>query len=334
MNKKGNIDFYNVPIVDYLLSIGEPLVAAGRNYYQHKDHDSLKINVKRNYFVWNSRAGEKNASGGVVQYLQIMYNMTLAEALSKVESDLSDKNLKSVKRKGKAYPKVFDYRVKEVFVPIEAQRYLVAERKIPNSVVRHFFSIDLISQNENEEIIFKWRKGNDVVGFTKQGTKRLTDEQKETYKTDRDYFKYVAPTTKEHTYWGFNYLVGQPKNLYFFESPIDLLSYYAMYEKELLDQNDFWLISIDGVALEKVISFISYGVKHLGLKDCLESLNICFDNDSAGLSALKKLQAYEIHGIPFRDCTPKHAEDWNEVLKLKTGKLKKIITVKELNNYE
>lgn len=317
MDKKSNIDFYNVPIADYLLSIGEPLEAVGRNYYQHRDHDSLKINATRNYFVWNSRAGEKNARGGVVQYLQIMYNMTLAEALSKVENDLSGKDLKPVKRKGKAYPKVFNYKVSEVFVPIEAQRYLVAQRKIPNSVVRHFFSIDLISQNENEEIIFKWRKGNEVVGFTKQGTKRLTDEQKETYKTDRDYFKYVAPTTKEHTYWGFNYLVGQPKNLYFFEAPIDLLSYYALHEKSLLEQGDFWLISIDGLAIEKVVSFIGYGMKHLQLKDCLETLNVCFDNDDAGKEALKNLQVYEIHDIPFDDHTPKYAKDWNQVLKLK-----------------
>lgn len=321
VNKKRNIDFYNIPVADYLLSIGEPLESVGRNYYQHKNHDSLKINVKRNYFVWNSRAGDKNARGGVVQYLQIMYNMTLAEALSKIESDLSGKELRTVKRKERAYPKVFNYKVSEVFVPIAAQRYLVAERKIPNNVIRHFFSIDLVSQNENEEIIFKWRKGNEVVGFTKQGTKRLTDEQKEAYRINRDYLKYVAPTTKEHTYWGFNYLIGHPKNLYFFESPIDLLSYYTIYEKELLNQSDFWLISIDGVSLEKVFSFIEYGMRCLQLKGCLETLNICFDNDSAGRTALKKLQAYDVQGISFHDHIPKYAEDWNEVLKLR-GKIK------------
>ena len=99
-----------------------------------------------------------------------MYNLTLAEALRKVENDLSGTDFKVVKRKERAYPKVFNYKVKEVFVPIQAQRYLVAERKIPNSIVRHFFSIDLVSQNENDEIIFKWYKGNKVVGFTKQGT--------------------------------------------------------------------------------------------------------------------------------------------------------------------
>ena len=317
MNKNNDIDFYNISIADYLLSIGEPIESVGRNYYQHREHDSLKINVKRNYFVWNSRSGEKNARGGVIQYLQIMHNLTLAEALRKVEGDLSGSDLKPVRRQTKAYPKVFTYKVKEVFVPIEAQRYLVAERKIPNSIVRHFFSIDLISQNENAEIIFKWYKGDGVVGFTKQGTQRLTDEQKEKYRTDRDYFKYVAPTTEKDTYWGFNYLVGKPKNLYFFESPIDLISFYSLYEKELVAKGDFWLISIDGVAIEKVFAFIGYGIDHLQLKECLESLNVCFDNDSAGLSALNQLQIYDFDGVSFSDQTPKKAEDWNEFLKMK-----------------
>lgn len=317
MNKNNDIDFYNIPIADYLLSIGEPIESVGRNYYQHQEHDSLKINVKRNYFVWNSRSGEKNASGGVVQYLQIMHNLTLAEALKKVEDDLSGNDLKPVKRKKRAYPKVFNYKVKEVFVPIEAQRYLVAERKIPNSIVRYFFSIDLISQNENAEIIFKWYKGDDVVGFTKQGTQRLTDELKEKYRTDRDYFKYVAPTTEKDTYWGFNYLVGQPKNLYFFESPIDLISFYSLYEKELVAKGDFWLISIDGVAIEKVFAFIGYGIDHLQLKECLESLNVCFDNDNAGLSAFNQLQIYDFDGVSFSDQRPKKAEDWNDFLKTK-----------------
>lgn len=57
--EKHKVDFYNIPIVDYLLSIGEPLESVGHNYYQHKHHDSLKINQRKNYFVWNSRSSEK-----------------------------------------------------------------------------------------------------------------------------------------------------------------------------------------------------------------------------------------------------------------------------------
>ncbi len=31
--EKHKVDFYNIPIVDYLLSIGEPLESVGHNYY-------------------------------------------------------------------------------------------------------------------------------------------------------------------------------------------------------------------------------------------------------------------------------------------------------------
>ena len=309
------IDFYNVPIVDYLLSIGEPIEKLSNSYCQHKNHDSLKINIRKNYFVWNSRLGEENATGGVVQYLQIMHSLSLAEALSKVEKDLTGKELKKIKKTKSHYPKNFNYRVKETYVPIEAQRYLVAERKIPNRIVRHFFSLDLVSKNKQNEIVFKWYKGDEVVGFDKQGTEELSKEQQEKYR--RKYMKYVAPTTEKDTMWGFSYLVGKPKHLFFFESSIDLLSYYALHEEELIEQDDFWLMAINGVAVEKVLAFIAYGVKHLDLEYELETLNVCFDNDEAGSEALRKLQTGTIREIEFKDCRPNEVKDWNDELKEK-----------------
>lgn len=330
MSKKNEIDFYNIPIVDYLLSIGEPIEKQSGNYYQHKDHDSLKINAKKNYFIWNSRAGEENYTGGVIQYLQIMHSLSLHEALKRVEADLlgrdssitlngssksNNKALKPFKKPKSHYPKQFNYRVKEEHVPIEAQKYLVAERKIPNRIIRHFFSLDLISQNKNQEIVFKWYKGNKVVGFDKQGTVKLTQEQKDKYNYKKDYFKYIAPTTEENTMWGFNYLVGDPKNLFFFESSIDLLSYYAIHEEELLEKGNFWLIAINGVAVEKVLSFLQYGFKEMELEENLETLNVCLDNDKAGSEALRKLQTGTIKGIEFTDKRPTKYKDWNDELK-------------------
>ena len=106
--EKHKVDFYNIPIVDYLLSIGEPLESVGHNYYQHKHHDSLKINQRKNYFVWNSRSSEKNSRGGVVQYMQIMHNLSLQETLSKLSEDLDGKVLPAIPKK--SYPKKFNYK--------------------------------------------------------------------------------------------------------------------------------------------------------------------------------------------------------------------------------
>lgn len=315
MTKETKIDFYNIPIVDYLLMIGEPIVSVGRNYYQHREHDSLKINKNKNYFVWNSRSSEKNARGGVVQYLQIVKNLSLKQALDKIEYDLSDKDLKAHKTPEKAYPKEFNYKVKEKFTSLQAQKYLVTKRRLPNKIVKEFFNNGLISQNDNQEIIFKWFQGNEIVGFTKQGTVPLTEEEKEKYHTKRDFFKYVAPTTEEFTYWGFNYLKGLPKNIYFFEAPIDLLSYYAIHEKELT--NDFWLISTDGVAvaLEKIFAFLKYAIENLNLIEVLESLNVCFDNDTSGLQAFEEISKRTIKDIEFTKDFPV-SKDWNNDLQL------------------
>ncbi|MBV7392383.1 toprim domain-containing protein [Enterococcus sp. ALS3] len=306
------IDFYNIPVADYLLSIGEPLINVGHNYYQHKDHDSLKINVRKNYFIWNSRSGEKNASGGVVQYLQIMYGLTLQESLNKVAHDIEGKELKKVAKK--VYPKYFNYQVKETFVPLEAQRYLVASRKIANSVIRKFFHLGLITQNEGKEIIFKWYCGSQIVGFSKQGTVKLTQEEKDKYHTKKDYFKYVAPTTEKDSLWGFNYLEGLPKNLYFFESEIDLLSYYTLFKNDLEEQENFWLISINGVALQKIFNFLKYGIEKMDLKNNCQTLNICFDNDTAGKKAMEELKKINFNEIEFESKLPPSEKDWNEFL--------------------
>lgn len=306
------IDLYNIPIVSYLLSIGEPIEAISHNYYQHKEHNSLKINVSKNYFVWNKMKSDPLATGGVIQYLQIMHHLSKNEAIAKVVKDLKGIELKAPK--AKPYPKEFNYRQSEVNVPISSLKFLVFNRKLPNHIVKKFFSSNLIQQNEREEIIFKWYKKNKVVGFSKQGTVKLTKEEKEKYHTDRDYIKYVAPTTEENTFWGFNYIEGNPENLYFFESTIDLLSYLALNEKTL---NNYWLISIDGVAKEKVLKFIEYGTENFNFENNLKSLNICFDNDEAGKNAMDYFNHLTIFDIKFTNQLPVKFKDWNETLQNK-----------------
>lgn len=303
------IDLYNIPIVSYLLSIGEPIEPISHNYYQHKVHNSLKINISKNYFVWNKIKNNPLAKGGVIQYLQIMHNLTQNEAIAKVVKDL--KGIKFEKPKQKPYPKNFNYRQNETDIPLNSLKFLVFNRKLPNHIVKKFFSLNLIQQNERKEIIFKWYKNKQIVGFSRQGTVKLTNEEKEKYHTTRDYFKYVAPTTEENTFWGFNYIEGEPENVYFFESPIDLLSYLAINEKKL---KNFWLISIDGLAKEKVEAFIKYGTNNFDFENKLKSLNICFDNDEAGRNAMSYFEDLNIFNINFTNQLPVNFKDWNEEL--------------------
>lgn len=290
-NQNRQIDLKSIPVAEYLLSIGEPLVKISNFYYQHKEHDSLKVNTKHNYFVWNSRRAEKNSYGGVAQYLMIMYELTFVEALKKITADFNNTNFELVKIPEKKYPKNFYYRVKESHKSLQLKRYLMAKRKISARVVDLFMKQDLIAMNNKDEIIFKWYRDSKIVGFSKQGTQKLTEEEKNKYHYKRDYLKYVAPTTKKDTYWGFNFLVGKPLNLYFFEGGVDLMSFLSLYYEDLMNKGDFWLIFTDGVVGEKIYSFIAAANQMLNDSDYdIESLHCCYDNDKTGSEMLAFLQ--------------------------------------------
>ena len=47
--------------------------------------------------------------------------------------------------------------------------------------------------------------------------------------------------------------------------------YVISNEYELEKSNDFWLISIDGLAKEKVFSFLKYGTENYNLKNILKT---------------------------------------------------------------
>jgi hypothetical protein len=179
-----------------------------------------------------------------------MYDMTKEQARIKVSQDLKGGKIESV-QKEQEYLESFSYTEEEQPTTFQAHRYLVKERKLPNRIVKKFIENGLIRESVYQEVIFKWKKNQCVVGYSKQGTVKLTKEQQKRYQTERTYFKYIAPTTEEDTYGGFNYLVGQPKNIYFFVSAIDLLSYYTLYESELHSIGDFWLVSYEGLGAGK-----------------------------------------------------------------------------------
>ncbi|MFJ7728592.1 hypothetical protein ACIQXV_20910 [Neobacillus sp. NPDC097160] len=103
----------NINILDYLLSIGEPLKNEGNNFYRHKDHNSLVVNSRKNYFSWNSR----NVSGNAVTYLMNVYNLPFQYAVKKINDDLGDQDLSNFKAPEPTYPSKFNYDVNESILP-------------------------------------------------------------------------------------------------------------------------------------------------------------------------------------------------------------------------
>lgn len=313
-----------ISLVEYLELIGEPIRPDGHSYYRHKQHDSLIISVRKNAFYWNSRG----IGGGPIQYLMAMYNMSYSEARNKFLDDINKGDMQKISVKAKPYAEKFNYKEIESYLTIEAKKYLVVERKINNSVVNFLLDKGLIAEEvKYHNIIFKWFKDGKFCGYSKQGTQKLTERQKEYLHTKRDFIKRVAPTTKEYSNWGFNIMLGEPINIYFFESPIDSLSYLSLNQS----LKDSWLVSLEGGNIQKIGVFLENALRELKPKGkVLSSINICFDRDQAGEKFLDQtIRMYEGTKITFTDKRPKPIEgrtktDWNDILKEEKNRKKNI----------
>ncbi|MGG0888927.1 DUF3991 domain-containing protein [Cytobacillus horneckiae] len=309
----------NVNILDYLLSIGEPLKSEGNNFYRHEGHDSLVVNSRKNYFSWNSR----NVSGNAVTYLMNVHNLSFQHAVKKINDDLGDNALFSYTKQEPTYPSEFNYDVKEVRTTENAFNYLVHDRKIDPDLVQALIRADLIKEDSYKNVVFKWKENGQLIGANLQGTREIPEDKR--IHADRAYFKKVLPTTKEATNSGFTFTRGYPDKLYFYEAPIDLLSYLSLNRSKL---ENCRLISMDGLKHQTVFQTIKNTLKELKENGReLESITLCVDNDSAGKEFIDKLKQYNLQlkdgrNIPIEIDIPSMPKgqtkwDWNNELKFK-----------------
>lgn len=317
----------SVNVLEYLLSIGEPLKNEGNNFYRHEQHDSLVINLKRNYFSWNS----KNVSGNAVTYLMNVHNLSFQNAVKKINDDLEGKDIVPFKAPEIKYPDKFQYDVKEVNTTENIIDYLVNDRKIDPELVEMLIDADYLKEDIYKNVVFKWKEKGELIGANLQGTRKIPPEKR--LRSDRPYFKKVLPTTKEATNSGFSFTRGYPEKLYFYEAPIDLLSYLSLNRSTL---NNCKLMSMDGLKIESFVQTVKKTVKELRENGReIESITLCVDNDEAGKKFIDEIKKYEFKKkdgqvfsvqIDIPDLPPGELKwDWNNELKSKMETLKKNI---------
>ncbi|HAC4845015.1 TPA_asm: hypothetical protein GZU98_15035, partial [Listeria monocytogenes] len=76
--------------------------------------------------------------------------------------------------------------------------------------------------------------------------------------------------------YGFNVSLGQPKNLYFFESPIDMLSYWSLHP----ELTDCRLIAMTGLQKKTVLNVLKHTL--MSRTTQVYDINLAVDNDPAG----------------------------------------------------
>jgi len=252
------------------------------NHYRSLEHDSLifKKSVEEFWmYTWNSRG----LQGDLIHFIMHYYNVDFASAIEflanqkivKKNDDTSRQRVPSTKDKF-IFPDISkDMR--------RAFAYLIKTRLINPIIAQNLAKDKKICQDTKGNIVFPWYYRGKIVGAELQGT--LTDVR----------FKGVAPNSAYA--FGYTLKIGKPTKVLFFESAIDLLSYYTLN----IDLNDVLMVSMSGLKAEVINNYKS-------LCKGLE-LVLAIDNDAAADNFIKQNNLENLKRfIP-------NCKDWNDDLK-------------------
>lgn len=325
----------NRNILDVAQALGMNLEKRGGTYVW-SEHDSLVIFPKKNNFKWFSQ----DVQGDPITLVEQVKNVEFKEALN----FLNDPSLTSFDAtKVKSENKPFRYFLKEHSNPRLAKDFLVNVRGLHPKTVDFFMDKGVLAQSsryhkadQNSEPVVIFKSFNpqtkDLIGATLQGI----NENWEKYPKKGRLKEILANSSGD---FGVHVDIGTPKKLIFFESAIDMMSYYELKRPKI---NDARLVAMNGLNqrvisnhlkdilaptspikgedyLEDFHSKLSPQSKqHLKQRIGLE-LIIAVDNDEKGKQFIRKLGKY--NNLPFRSDIPRaifdeEKMDWNEYLSL------------------
>lgn len=310
-----------VSLLDFAFDQGVQLKRVGLDSYKGVDHDSLVITPSKNKFFWNSRqVGGTGALDFAEKYLledesddKQIFKKAMEMVINSSASAFVPKNVER-----KAF-KFDDKQVSQDFR--QAYAYLTKTRKIDPEIVKKLHNEHLIEQNQYGDALFLMRDPNtqEIKGATIQGTK-INHEK---YGKRGTLKKIEADTTPNY---GFNFTIGKPENLYFFEATIDAISYYNLHPN--LKNAQF--ISMEGLKKKTFANFFNLAEEKLKAEGKgVQSVTFGVDNDEAGTNFMKTFISKENprhyaelknnldEDILLRRSSPKKefGKDWNDVLK-------------------
>lgn len=263
----------SLDIVDYCMQNDIPVKPDSERYYRLTEHDSLIIDRKKNQFYWNSRG----VNGNIIKFVQEVEDASFPGAMQRLLDGEQDYEKAS---EITFVSEPYDYEhfeQKEVSRFDRAREYLIEERKIDPQVVDALHNKGLIKQDKYNNVLFLWkdRETGAVMGGSEQGVVK-SDKYK------RGAWKSIQKNSTAN--YGFNVLNGEPRNLKFYESDIDLLSYATLHKHNLKDTH---LISMEGLKPQVIFNYYMKACERIG--DVPDSLSLCVDNDKAGKAFVERL---------------------------------------------
>lgn len=285
-----------IRITEYARQMGFTPVKIG-SYYTLKEHDSVRIDPRKNIFFRNS-TGDR---GTVIDFVMAFKGVSCGEAIKLLCDEIE---LPKVYKEQNSVPQ----KKKELILPAKARNmknvfaYLVKTRCINQKIVQEMVDRDMLYQDERNNCVFVSRNENGKSVFaTVRGTN-----------TDKKWVGDVSGCDYSHSF----FIDNCSRNLIVTESVIDAMSMMDIKEQKGENHQEYNYLSVSG--LGKSREALGY---HLG-KTLYDIVFLAFDNDDKGREIAKEMKKHIEsidQDISVSMLIPEAAKDWNEELQKEKG---------------
>lgn len=285
-----------ISITEYARQMGFTPVKIG-SYYTLKEHDSVRIDPRKNIFFRNS-TGDR---GTVIDFVMAFKGVSCGEAIKLLCDEIE---LPKVYKEQNSVPQ----KKKELILPAKARNmknvfaYLVKTRCINQKIVQEMVDRDMLYQDERNNCVFVSRNENGKSVFaTVRGTN-----------TDKKWVGDVSGCDYSHSF----FIDNCSRDLIVTESVIDAMSMMDIKEQKGENHQEYNYLSVSG--LGKSREALGY---HLG-KTLYDIVFLAFDNDDKGREIAKEMKKHieSINqDISVSMLIPEAAKDWNEELQKEKG---------------
>ncbi len=296
----------NTNLFDYVMSQGYEGKVKGKKFY-FKEHDSLNVDIEKNYFYWNSR----NIKGYPIQFLQYVEGYEWKDAVLR----LSGEDIKISNEYSNEYNKKNNNEdEKKLLMPNfdnntkSAYAYLCGKRRIDKEIINFYIKNGFIKQETN---VIKDKKNMNVSNILFIGRNEENEISYISKRGIKEGHKFRGEQKGSKKEYGFKY-IGTNNVLNVFEAPIDLLSKQSLDNMQGLNWKEDSCLSLGGVDEKALMKLLELNVERYSI------INLCLDNDEAGKNAIKNIKNILEKTYPnkfiINEKLPRNGKDYNENL--------------------
>ncbi|BDP81196.1 toprim domain-containing protein [Enterococcus faecium] len=337
-------------MLSYMLERGEPFRQVSSKFVEHREHDSLRANIKTGVLNWYSQnlTSWNNAIEFSMAFFNESFETTVEDLLQfqRTQRVMDRSTNRSVTNKNVLENKLEPFTLTHLStmgnydtnVLSQKGREYLRSRYLSDETIGYLEKLNLVSTDNKNNLLFKHidigiGKTGNIVGCDIQGTyarsldKRVSLNDKGKLKLDRKYFKGMGENSmsKRGFLFGVNVAYSVPLTLFVTEGPIESASLMEL-QKESLPINT-WFLSLSGLK-EDTFWEVKALLQELTKAPKVESI-LAVNNDEKGQEFVQNVhetyqdeKEYQFAHTLKLLLPELENGDWNEQLELlKTGVL-------------